>query len=94
MNSAKTGGGLSEETKDILDQCSKEFPGLEAAFTSPLPEFNTFEPLDVLKSSNLELRKLVRSRAPDKNFMKDFAYDEKKKLAAADARPSLQPVGT
>ena len=94
MKSAKTGGGLSEETKDILDQCSKEFPGLEAAFTSPWPESNTFEPLDVLKSSNLELRKLVRSREPDENFMKDFAYDEKKQLTATDARPNLQSAGT
>ena len=94
MKSAETGESLSEETKAILDQCLKEYPGLEEAFTSPLPESNTFEPLDVLKSSNLELRKLVRSRVPDKNFMKDFAFDEKKKLADADATPSLQSVGT
>ena len=94
MKSIETSGALSEETKDILDQCLREFPGLEADFTSPLPESNALEPLDILKASNLELRKLAGSSAPDKNFMEDFAYDEKKMLAAADATPSLQSEGT
>ena len=94
MKSAEIGGRLSEKTKDILDQCLEEFPGLEAALTSPLPESDTFEPLDVLKSSNLELRKLAGSRVLDKNLMEDFVSGEKKKLVAADATPGLQSLGT
>ena len=79
---------LDHETQAILDQCLKDYPELEAILTSPLPESKTFEPVDVLKSGNVELKKLAGSKAPEKTYTKDFTLSEKAKLAAAERASS------
>ena len=71
-----------------MDQCLKDYPELEAVLTSPVPESKTFEPLDVLKSGIMELKKLAGSKAPEKTYTKDFTLSEKAKLAAAERASS------
>lgn len=56
----------------------------EEALLSPLPTMggdgNTISAaLNVLKSSNLELRRLAGSKTPGMSYQKDFALVEKKK---------------
>lgn len=84
FKSTKTSRDLDTETQTILDQCVKKFPEFEAALTSPLPESKSFEPLDVLRSSNVEFKQLARSKAPELKYTNDFALSEKGKLAAAE----------
>ena len=67
-----------------MDQCLKDYPELEAVLTSPLPESKTFDPVEVLKSGVMELKKLAGSKAPEKAYTKDFTLSEKAKLAAAE----------
>lgn len=79
-----TGKAHNQETKTILDQCSKDFPEFEAILTSPLPESDFIDALKVLKSSNPELKKLAGSKAPDTIYGSDFALSEKAKLIVMD----------
>ena len=89
----KTAEKLDHETRTIIDQCLKDYPELEAILTSPLPEPEALEPVDVLKSGNVELKKLAESKAPEKTYTKDFALRETAKLAAAErASSDLYPM--
>lgn len=70
--------------KDILDQCSKDYPDLGADLKLPLTESDTVKSLDVLRSSNTELRRLAGAKSPGKQYSKDFALQGKAKLAAEE----------
>lgn len=89
FKSTKTSKDLDDETQTILAQCLMDYPVLEAALASPLPESKTFELVDVLKSANLELKKLVGSKAPEKQYTKDFALSKKAQLAAAECSEAI-----
>ena len=67
-----------------MDQCLKDYPELEAVLTSPVSESKTFEPVEVLKSAIMELKRLAGSKAPEKAYTKDFTLSEKAELAAAE----------
>lgn len=66
----------------MLQQCARDFPELEGVLEPSLGEDDKLDPLDVLKSSNVELRKLAGSKAPSTRYTEDFALSEKAKLAA------------
>ena len=79
---------LNHETRTIIDQCMKDHPELEAILTSPLPES---EPIDVLKSGNVELKKLT---CGVQGAREDFAVREKAKLAAVERASSVMSHAT
>ena len=66
----------------MLEQCARDFPELEGLFQFSSGEDDKNDLLDVLKSSNVELRKLAGSKAPGTRYTEDFALSEKAKLAA------------
>ena len=88
----KSTNNLDDETWTILDQCLQDYPELEALLTSPLPESETLELIDVLKSGNRELKRLAGSKAPEKTYTKDFTLSKKAKLAAAERASSDREV--
>lgn len=52
--------------------------------SSPVTDCGSEEALEILKSSNQELKKLVDSQAPDRRYMQDFSLSQKAMLAAQD----------
>lgn len=52
--------------------------------SSPVLDCGSQEALEILKSSNQELKKLVGSQAPDTQYMQDFSFSQKAMLAAQD----------
>lgn len=70
--------------KDILDQCSKDYPVLDADLKLPLTESDAVKSLDVLRSSNTELRRLAGAKSPGEQYAKDFRLQVKAKLEAEE----------
>ena len=63
------------------------------AMLSPVPDYGSQGALEILKSSNQELKKLVGSQAPDIQYMHDFSLSEKAVLAAQDRVTSAENPG-
>ncbi|KAL8736255.1 MAG: hypothetical protein Q9166_000410 [cf. Caloplaca sp. 2 TL-2023] len=82
FRSEKTSKHLDHDLQTVLQQCARDFPELEGVLEPSLGEDDKIDPLDVLKSSNVELRKLAGSKAPSTRYTEDFALSEKAKLAA------------
>ncbi|KAL8722598.1 MAG: hypothetical protein Q9225_000954 [Loekoesia sp. 1 TL-2023] len=90
--SDKIGQNLSHDLKLVLDQCSKDFPELRETISAPLPDSDAPDPLDILKLSNTELKKLAGSEAPEMRYTKDFALREKAKQSAADSSSGIEGI--
>ena len=80
FKSAHTDRDLYPEIDNVLEQCLKQYPEVGA---SPVPRSEDFDILEILKSSNLELKKLAMSKAPELRYEKDFALSEEAELVAA-----------
>lgn len=86
FKSAHTDRDLYPEIDNVLEQCLKQYPEVGA---SPVPGSEDFDILETLKSSNLELKKLATSKAPELRYGRDFALSEKAKKAAAERAAKL-----
>lgn len=58
--------------------------------SSPVPDYGSQEVVEIFKSSNRELKKLVVSQAPDARHMQDFSLSQKARLAAQDRVASAE----
>lgn len=85
LKPSKKNDELRQELQAAQNQCLESFPDLEEFFNTELQETDPTDALEILKSSNMELKKLAGSKAPEKDYTKDFTLSEKSKLTAAEA---------
>lgn len=76
---------LDRDLKSATAQFLKDFPELEQEVSlTGRNDFDAIDQINMLKSSNIELKRLAGANAPERRYTKDFALSEKAKLATAE----------
>ncbi|KAI4176961.1 MAG: hypothetical protein LQ346_007751 [Caloplaca aetnensis] len=85
FKTGKVSKDLDRDLKSATAQFLKDFPELEQEVSlTGRNDFDAIDQINMLKSSNIELKRLAGANAPERRYTKDFALSEKAKLATAE----------